>query len=334
MSRSRILKTGENQITQSYRQHYNKVHSGNGWAIGVDVVKKTNQCDSIIAHTDGIVIKVIDKMTGTNCVHDPEGMGYGNYVMIQHNDNYVTLYAHLASVSVKQGQKVAKGTVIGFMGNTGFSYGAHLHFEVRKYKISNPVSALHDNTKFEWLDPEKYINADLPNSSSSATNKVVGYLDVAKMDGTDKIFVSGWTYGGSQNVKIKIYNKEFNYYLYNIKANKLRTDVLNAGYPSASVGFSETYPVSLTNGTYSVEAYVDNIKLTNVKEITVKKELTSYSYTAYPNSSNDYYRVRLSFNDEKSSKGSYHSFTLAYNEWNRNKTKGYHIYDKTGKQLD
>ena len=43
MSSSRILKTGENQITQSYRQHYEKVHSGNGWAIGVDVVKKTNQ---------------------------------------------------------------------------------------------------------------------------------------------------------------------------------------------------------------------------------------------------------------------------------------------------
>ena len=36
---SRILRTGENQITQSYQQHYDKVHSGNGWAIGVDVVK-------------------------------------------------------------------------------------------------------------------------------------------------------------------------------------------------------------------------------------------------------------------------------------------------------
>lgn len=330
---SRILKTGENQITQTYGQHLAKVKTGNGWAVGVDVVKKTNQCDSIIAHSDGTVIKVMNKMTGTNCIHDPEGMGYGNYVMIQHNDNYVTLYAHLSGVSVKEGQKVSKGTVIGFMGNTGFSYGAHLHFEVRKYKISNPTSALHDNTKFDWLDPGKYINVDLP-SNNNIANKVVGYLDVAKMDGTDKIFVSGWTYGGSQNVKIKIYNKEFNYYLYNIKADNLRTDVLNAGYPSAKVGFSETYPVALPDGIYNVEAYVDNIKLTNVKQITVKKELTPYSYTAYPNSSNDYYRVRLLFRDEKSSKGSFHSFTLAYNEWSRNKTKGYHIYDKNGKQLD
>ena len=330
---SRILKNGENQITQSYQQHYDKVHSGNGWAIGVDVVKKPNQCDSIIAHTDGTVIKVMDKMTGTNCVHDPEGIGYGNYVMIQHNDNYVTLYAHLASVYVKQGQKVSKGSVIGFMGNTGFSYGAHLHFEVRKYNISNPIAALHDNTNFEWLDSEKYINADLP-SNNNVVNKVVGYLDVAKIDGDDKIFVSGWTYGGSQTVKIKIYNKEFIHYLCDIKADKLRTDVFDAGYPSAKVGFSETHPVMLLDGIYNVEAYVDGIKLTNVKQITVKRELTQFSYPAYPDTSNDYYRVRTSFNDEKSSKGSYHSFALAYNEWNKNKTKGYHIYDKTGKVLD
>jgi hypothetical protein len=332
MSRSRILKTGENQITQSYRQHYDKVHSGNGWAIGVDVVKKTNQCDSIIAHTDGTVIKVMDKMTGTNCVHDPEGMGYGNYVMIQHKDNYVTLYAHLASVAVKQGQKVSKRTVIGYMGNTGYSYGAHVHFEVRKYKINNPMIALHDNTKFEWLNPEPFINSDLPGNNCATS--IVGYLDVAKMDGNDKIFISGWAYGGSQNVKIRIFNSNWNFYLYNLKANQPRIDVLEAGYPTDKVGFSDTYPVSLLNGTYNVEAYVDNVKLTNTKQIVVKKELAPYSYSAYANSSNDYYRVRTSFTNEKSSKGSFHSFTLAYNEWSRNKTKGYHIYDKNGKQLD
>ena len=44
---SRILRTGENQITQSYQQHYDKVHSGNGWAIGVDVVKKNIQTEQL-----------------------------------------------------------------------------------------------------------------------------------------------------------------------------------------------------------------------------------------------------------------------------------------------
>lgn len=192
--------------------------------------------------------------------------------------------------------------------------------------------ALHDNTKFEWLNPEPFINSDLPGNNCATS--IVGYLDVAKMDGNDKIFISGWAYGGSQNVKIKIFNGNWNFYLYNLKANQSRLDVLEAGYPTDKVGFSDTYPISLLNGTYNVEAYVDNVKLTNTKQIVVKRELTPYSYSAYANSSNDYYRVRTSFTNEKSSKGSFHSFTLAYNEWSRNKTKGYHIYDKNGKQLD
>jgi hypothetical protein len=329
---SRILRTGENQITQSYKQHYDKVHSGNGWAIGIDVVKKTNQCDSIIAHTDGTVIKVMDKMTGTNCVHDPEGMGYGNYVMIEHKDNYVTLYAHLGSVAVKQGQKVAKGTVIGYMGNTGFSYGAHVHFEVRKYKSLNVTIGIHDTRNFDWLNPEPYLDADLP--ITEASKNVVGFLDVAKMDGKDRLFVSGWAYGGSGDVKIKISKAGVNYYLYDIKANQSRIDVLEAGYPTDKVGFSDTCPVALADGTYNVEAYVDNVKLTNTKQITVKRELARYSYASYPSTSNDYYRVRTSFHNEKSSKGSFHSFALAFDEWGRNKNKGYHIYDKSGRQLD
>lgn len=61
--------------------------------------------------------------------------GYGNAVLIRHEglwEGYVTLYGHLSKINVSNGQKVAKGQVIGVEGSTGFSTGPHLHFEVRK----------------------------------------------------------------------------------------------------------------------------------------------------------------------------------------------------------
>jgi LysM repeat protein len=60
--------------------------------------------------------------------------GYGNYLVISHTNGVQTLYAHLSSVSVSQGQTVAQGDVIGALGNTGKSTGPHLHFEVRGAK--------------------------------------------------------------------------------------------------------------------------------------------------------------------------------------------------------
>jgi murein DD-endopeptidase MepM/ murein hydrolase activator NlpD len=57
--------------------------------------------------------------------------GYGNAVIIQHNDTQQTLYGHLSKVSVQPGQTIAAGTVIGLVGSTGNSTGPHLHFESR-----------------------------------------------------------------------------------------------------------------------------------------------------------------------------------------------------------
>lgn len=57
--------------------------------------------------------------------------GYGNVVMIDHGNGYITLYGHLSVISVVPCQGVAAGSPIGLAGNTGNSFGAHLHFEVR-----------------------------------------------------------------------------------------------------------------------------------------------------------------------------------------------------------
>lgn len=158
---SRVLKSGDNQVTCTYAQHCANVAAGKAWAKGVDVVKHKSQIDKITAHSAGKVIKVVDYLGGTNGIIDDEGMGYGNYVMILHENNYVTLYAHLEAVYVREGQTVAQGDEIGLMGNTGNSFGAHLHFEVRKYNAA-PSGNLHDTSAFEWLDPTEYLDAELP----------------------------------------------------------------------------------------------------------------------------------------------------------------------------
>jgi len=59
--------------------------------------------------------------------------GYGNVIMIDHGNGYVTLYAHLSQINVDTCRGVYAGNLIGLAGNTGNSFGAHLHFEVRLY---------------------------------------------------------------------------------------------------------------------------------------------------------------------------------------------------------
>ncbi|MGB4076486.1 MAG: M23 family metallopeptidase [Minisyncoccia bacterium] len=64
--------------------------------------------------------------------------GYGNYVVISHDNGTQTLYAHLSSVAATPGQSIVKGEHLGGVGNTGRSTGNHLHFEVRGAK--NPFA--------------------------------------------------------------------------------------------------------------------------------------------------------------------------------------------------
>lgn len=157
MSRkARVLKYGVCEVTQDYKS---------GSHNGIDIVKKGYQLDYIVAHSDGKVVQRQDglgNMKGTN--------SYGNYVKIDHGNGYQTLYAHLEKgVSVNNGQTVKKGQTLGYMGNSGNSYGGHLHFEVW------------ENGK--RINPTKYLEEDLPTPKKPvvSTSRKVG--DVVTING-------------------------------------------------------------------------------------------------------------------------------------------------------
>lgn len=72
--------------------------------------------------------------TGDGVVEYPHSSmyGYGKVIVINHSFGYETLYAHMSRYVVKPGDKVKRGQLIGYVGNTGISTGTHLHYEVKK----------------------------------------------------------------------------------------------------------------------------------------------------------------------------------------------------------
>lgn len=104
-------------------QHFGEVSSlyrgkpHNGTDIGVPVGTP------IIAAADGVVMRSDNNDRSTFSKYQ-----YGKYVLIKHENNLATLYAHLSQYVVSSGQAVKRGQVIGYSGNTGYSTGPHLHF--------------------------------------------------------------------------------------------------------------------------------------------------------------------------------------------------------------
>lgn len=134
---SRLLKGYTNQITQNYKK---------GKHNGIDLVGYKSKTCWILAHSDGIITSVRSNCNKTYS----EGSSYGNYVKIKHG-NFTSVYAHLkyGSVKVKKGDFIKKGKEIGYMGNTGHSKGAHLHFEIL-------------DSKGNKINPIIYLEKDLP----------------------------------------------------------------------------------------------------------------------------------------------------------------------------
>ena len=110
---------------------------------GIDIAGAGIMGTPVVAAADGTVVA-----TNSSCTHNWGksyscgcGGGYGNYVMISHAGGKMTVYGHLTSLTVRSGQSVSRGQVIGYVGSTGNSTGPHLHYECRLNGVRyNPMS--------------------------------------------------------------------------------------------------------------------------------------------------------------------------------------------------
>ncbi len=105
----------------------------------------------IFASGDGKVVRA-----------DNRSSGYGKHIRIDHGYGYLSLYAHLSKYNVSRGQKVKRGDLIGFVGNTGRSEAPHLHYEVWKdgEKI-NPINFYYGSlTAEEFENMLKFANQE------------------------------------------------------------------------------------------------------------------------------------------------------------------------------
>lgn len=120
---------------------YDEWTGGNHY--GIDMTSPDMTEDTVVsAFMDGTVIKAAEE--GFNG-------GLGNYIVLDHGSGVSTVYAHLSSITVSEGQAVRAGDVIGHTGRTGYSTGLQLHFEIRENgEISSLMNSIPISQRFGW----------------------------------------------------------------------------------------------------------------------------------------------------------------------------------------
>ena len=121
---------GYSKITCEYGWRFN----GTDFHTGIDISGSGIHGAKVVAANTGTVIFT------KQCPYNGYSYGYGTYAIVDHGGGITTLYAHMSSLAVNVGDVVVMGQQIGNVGNTGWSTGAHLRFEVRKDgKSVNPL---------------------------------------------------------------------------------------------------------------------------------------------------------------------------------------------------
>lgn len=183
---SRVLKNYDNKIAQYYKK---------GEHEGIDLISSISSTDYIIAYSSGKVVALQNNYNKT----DKSGNSYGNYIKIKHDNGMYTLYAHLKykSIPFKLNSYVNKGDVIGYMGNTGYSKGYHLHFEIRDQnnRRINPLPFL-----------DKDFNVNIKKENEDIAKEVIKGLWGNGLERKKKLEQAGYNYQTIQTLVNKMLN--------------------------------------------------------------------------------------------------------------------------------
>jgi murein DD-endopeptidase MepM/ murein hydrolase activator NlpD len=172
-------------LTSGFGMRGGQMHMGADYVGGSDV----------LAVFGGVVVEAVQ-----GCIEGQTqcGGGYGNYITIDHENGYFTRYAHLQNINVQKGQRLKIGAKIGKLGNTGQSFGAHLHFEVltaNTFYSQNPKA---------FLDPVPFVEGKMlfpaPTKPKSKFAQALLFLLAAGFLGFMAWFM--WAYKGFPSKKI------------------------------------------------------------------------------------------------------------------------------------
>ena len=222
---------------------------------GIDFKSRGVQGQKIFSIEDGFVSRI-----------EVNNYGYGKVIYIDHPNGYTSVYAHLRNFSpelnkyikselyksktnsIKKFPKkneltIRKGSVIGYSGNTGRSFGPHLHFEVRETKNQNALNPLMFN--YEYIDKERPIIRGLYiiNEDKSLVRKLPARKKISKIN--DSTYISDLIeYNGKIGVGLDIYDIQYkNLYNQNgiYKIELFIDSILSYSYKMDKIKFSENH---------------------------------------------------------------------------------------------
>lgn len=145
--------------------NHNLIRTSSGFGMRLHPVYKVMKMHTGLDFTAKVGTKIFATGDGVIKEVSRSKIGYGNHVVIDHGFGYTTLYAHMSDFEVRQGQKVKRGEVIGYVGNTGTSTAPHLHYEVTKNgRQINPANYFFNDITYDEYKEMVEISSRLSTS--------------------------------------------------------------------------------------------------------------------------------------------------------------------------